>query len=258
MHLLENYQGKSATDAYGIAEPSNIATAPAIANAVYNAIGVRLRQLPMTPAAVLSRARPHAARELTMQHIRMDERAIGSRSGELGSDHGCRRHGRAGGGQARRRCRVVKAGGIDLLDLMKEGLLQPRRIVNLRGISGLDRIVEETDGGLRIGALVTLAQARRATRSFARAIAPWPMPPAIRRARRSAMSRRSAAICCSGRVAGISVRRATIASRKGGETCFAFAGENQYHAIFDHERLRHRASVDCGHGAGGVGRQVAL
>ena len=51
--LLENYQGRSATDAYGIAEPANIATAPAIANAVYNAIGVRLRALPMTPAAVL-------------------------------------------------------------------------------------------------------------------------------------------------------------------------------------------------------------
>ena len=52
--VLENYQGQSATDAYGIAEPANIATAPAIANAVYNAIGVRLRQLPMTPAAVLA------------------------------------------------------------------------------------------------------------------------------------------------------------------------------------------------------------
>ncbi len=52
--LLENYQGQSATDAYGIAEPSNIATAPAIANAIYNAIGVRLRALPMTPAAILA------------------------------------------------------------------------------------------------------------------------------------------------------------------------------------------------------------
>ncbi|HUN95778.1 MAG TPA: xanthine dehydrogenase family protein molybdopterin-binding subunit [Bradyrhizobium sp.] len=52
--VLENYQGQSATDAYGIAEPANIATAPAIANAVYNAIGVRLRSLPMTPAAVLA------------------------------------------------------------------------------------------------------------------------------------------------------------------------------------------------------------
>jgi len=51
--ILENYQGQSATDAYGIAEPANIATAPAIANAVYNAIGVRMRSLPMTPAVVL-------------------------------------------------------------------------------------------------------------------------------------------------------------------------------------------------------------
>jgi xanthine dehydrogenase YagR molybdenum-binding subunit len=52
--VLENYQGRSAIDAYGIAEPANIATAPSIGNAVYNAIGVRLRSLPMTPAAVLA------------------------------------------------------------------------------------------------------------------------------------------------------------------------------------------------------------
>jgi xanthine dehydrogenase YagR molybdenum-binding subunit len=52
--LLENYQGQSATDAYGIAEPANIGTAPAIANAVCDAIGVRLRSLPMTPAVVLA------------------------------------------------------------------------------------------------------------------------------------------------------------------------------------------------------------
>jgi xanthine dehydrogenase YagR molybdenum-binding subunit len=57
MILLEHYQGMSATDAYGIAEPSNIATAPAIANAVYNAIGMRVRQLPMTPATVLAALR---------------------------------------------------------------------------------------------------------------------------------------------------------------------------------------------------------
>jgi xanthine dehydrogenase YagR molybdenum-binding subunit len=53
VHLIENYQGRSSTDAYGIAEPANIATAPALANAVYNAIGIRMRELPMTPAAVL-------------------------------------------------------------------------------------------------------------------------------------------------------------------------------------------------------------
>jgi xanthine dehydrogenase YagR molybdenum-binding subunit len=52
--VLEDYRANSATDAYGIAEPSNIATAPAIANAVYNAIGVRIRTLPMTPAVILA------------------------------------------------------------------------------------------------------------------------------------------------------------------------------------------------------------
>jgi xanthine dehydrogenase YagR molybdenum-binding subunit len=52
--VLENYQGRSATDAYGIAEPASIATAPAIANAIYNAIGVRLRSLPLTPSAILA------------------------------------------------------------------------------------------------------------------------------------------------------------------------------------------------------------
>ncbi len=62
--LLENYQGLSATDAYGVAEPANIATAAAVANAVYNAIGMRMETLPMTPAKVLdvlaqsSRRRP--------------------------------------------------------------------------------------------------------------------------------------------------------------------------------------------------------
>ena len=52
--LLENYQAISATDACGVAEPATIATAAAIANAVYNAIGVRMYELPMTPAAVLA------------------------------------------------------------------------------------------------------------------------------------------------------------------------------------------------------------
>lgn len=51
--LLEDYNAKSSTDAYGIGEPANIATAAAIANAVYNAIGVRIRELPITPDKVL-------------------------------------------------------------------------------------------------------------------------------------------------------------------------------------------------------------
>jgi len=52
--LIEQYWGKSSTDAAGIGEPATVPTAGAIANAVYNAIGVRIRQIPMTPAVVLA------------------------------------------------------------------------------------------------------------------------------------------------------------------------------------------------------------
>ena len=53
--LVENYIGESATDASGIGESAGvIALAAAIGNAFYNATGVRMRKLPMTPANVLA------------------------------------------------------------------------------------------------------------------------------------------------------------------------------------------------------------
>ena len=53
IEIVEEYNAASSTDAYGIGEPANIATAVAIANAVYNAIGVRIYDLPITPAKIL-------------------------------------------------------------------------------------------------------------------------------------------------------------------------------------------------------------
>jgi len=52
--LLEELRGRSSTDVSGIGEPATVPTAAAIANAVYNAIGVRIRELPITPARVLA------------------------------------------------------------------------------------------------------------------------------------------------------------------------------------------------------------
>ncbi|MBX9666718.1 MAG: xanthine dehydrogenase family protein molybdopterin-binding subunit [Candidatus Obscuribacterales bacterium] len=52
--LMEEYLGRSATDATGIGEPAIVPTAAAIANAVANAIGVRILSLPMTPDKVLA------------------------------------------------------------------------------------------------------------------------------------------------------------------------------------------------------------
>jgi xanthine dehydrogenase YagR molybdenum-binding subunit len=55
--LIEEYLGRSSTDAGGIGEPATIPTAAAIANAFYNATGVRMREMPMTPARVLAALR---------------------------------------------------------------------------------------------------------------------------------------------------------------------------------------------------------
>ena len=54
IELIEEYGARSSTDATGIGEPANIATAAAVANAVYNAIGVRMTEIPITPARVLA------------------------------------------------------------------------------------------------------------------------------------------------------------------------------------------------------------
>jgi xanthine dehydrogenase YagR molybdenum-binding subunit len=54
IHLVENYIAQSSTDAAGIGESAGIITlAAAIGNAFYNATGVRMRTIPMTPARVL-------------------------------------------------------------------------------------------------------------------------------------------------------------------------------------------------------------
>jgi xanthine dehydrogenase YagR molybdenum-binding subunit len=55
--LLEQLGAQSSTDARGVAEPANVATAAAIANAFYNAAGKRIRTLPLTPANVLAALR---------------------------------------------------------------------------------------------------------------------------------------------------------------------------------------------------------
>ena len=53
---------------------------------------------------------------------------------------------------------VLKAGGIDLLDHLKERLVEPPRVVDLKSIPGLAKIAADPDGGLRIGPMATLSQ----------------------------------------------------------------------------------------------------
>ncbi len=127
---------------------------------------------------------------------------------------------------------IVKAGGIDLIDLLKENLLVPAKLVSLKDIPGLDGVVEEQGGGLRIGAMTTLATL--ADHSVLRRRCPV-LADALRGSA-SAQIRNVATLggnllqrprCWYFRAADYRCLR------KGGGHCFALSGENQYHAIFD-------------------------
>jgi xanthine dehydrogenase YagS FAD-binding subunit len=122
------------------------------------------------------------------------------------------------------------AGGQDLLTTMKEYITRPTRVVNLKGIRGLDRIVEDGKGGLRIGALVTLAQIEE--------------HPAVRRnfpgLAEAAHSVGTPQIRNLGTVGGNLCQRPrcwyfrledVVCLKKGGSECYAASGENKYHAI---------------------------
>jgi xanthine dehydrogenase YagS FAD-binding subunit len=121
------------------------------------------------------------------------------------------------------------AGGMDLIALMKDHIVEPERVVNVKG---LDRTIRKTpDGGLMIGAAVTLAElashADAATRYPALVQAAAEVgTPQIRNA---------------GTVGGNLNQRPRCwyfrneefhCLKKGGARCFAVEGENQYHAIF--------------------------
>ena len=131
---------------------------------------------------------------------------------------------------------AFKAGGVDLLDLMKDGITTPSRLVNIRQISGLDEITEneltENDLGLRIGPLATLTQ-----------IEGHPVVQKKYAALAQAASRiATPQIRNMATIGGNLVQRPRCwyfrsedfhCRKKGGTHCFAQDGENDYHAIFD-------------------------
>jgi len=127
---------------------------------------------------------------------------------------------------------IVKAGGIDLLDLLKEGLLEPSKLVNLRDVTGLDAVAEQGDGGLRIGPMVTLASlaahplVRERYPALADALA-GSASPQIRNVATLGGNLLQRPRCWYFR------SHAFHCLRKGGGHCFAIHGENQNHAIFN-------------------------
>jgi len=124
----------------------------------------------------------------------------------------------------------LMAGGTDLLTEIKEGVVEPELIVDLKAIDGLAFITQER-GGLRVGATTSLA-----------ALA---SDPTIRRnypvLHQAASSVATPQLRHMGTVGGNLCQRPRcwyyrdanfLCRKKGGKQCFAATGRNKYHAIF--------------------------
>jgi xanthine dehydrogenase YagS FAD-binding subunit len=124
----------------------------------------------------------------------------------------------------------LKAGGVDLVDRMKEGLDSPDRVVSIAGIPGLDQIAIGSPS--RIGALATLAHiadhpdVRRIYPALADA-AGGAATPQIRNMATLGGNIAQRPRCWYYRSADFDCRK------KGGNECYAQEGENRFHAIFD-------------------------
>lgn len=129
---------------------------------------------------------------------------------------------------------LVKAGGIDLLDLMKEGIVEPKRLVNIRALEELDFIAGDAQAGVRIGPNLTLAAlaSNELLRTSYRALAQAAEAAATPQIRNAATL--GGNLCQRPRCWYFRSNDFNCA-RKGGDTCFAQDGENQYHAIFGNE-----------------------
>ncbi len=120
-------------------------------------------------------------------------------------------------------------GGTDLLVAMRERVLRPDLLVDLRRIPGLDTLEPTPSGGLRIGAAVRVARLAEdpdvvsrypALAEACRAVG----TPALRN-----MGTLGGNLCQRPRCWYF--RRAILCLKNGGDSCPAASGENQYHAI---------------------------
>jgi xanthine dehydrogenase YagS FAD-binding subunit len=124
----------------------------------------------------------------------------------------------------------IHAGGTDLFGCIRDEILPIEKVVSISGIKQLRGISTRPDGGLRIGAMTTIAEvAGNATiQEKYSALA------------RAATDVASPQLRNQGTIGGNICQRPRCwyfrgdfhCAKKGGEMCYSVDGENQYHAIF--------------------------
>ncbi len=122
------------------------------------------------------------------------------------------------------------AGGTDLLDEIKSGVVKPTVVIDLKSIPNLSYITKDKDG-VRIGALTTVAE-------LADSVVIKNDYPGLHEA---ALSLATPQLRNVGTVGGNLCQRPrcwyyrdpkVVCRKKGGSRCYAFRGKNKYHAIF--------------------------
>lgn len=129
---------------------------------------------------------------------------------------------------ARRGARV-HAGGTDLLGCLGDGVFTADTVVSLSGLAELHGIAETADGGLRLGALTTVAEVAESPLVGARY-------PGLAQA---AAEVASPQLRNQGTLGGNLCQKPRCwyyrgdfpCLRKGGDTCYAVGGDNRFHAI---------------------------
>jgi xanthine dehydrogenase YagS FAD-binding subunit len=134
-------------------------------------------------------------------------------------------------GEARQRGKKASlvSGGSDLLGMIKEDLVSPDLLVDLKGVAGLDEI-QEQGSGVRIGGLVTLDALSRHSLIRSR----YPV------LAEAAESVGTPQIRNTGTLAGNLCQRPWCwylregfpCLKNGGNMCYSVVGENQFNAIF--------------------------
>ncbi len=127
----------------------------------------------------------------------------------------------------------VHAGGTDLLGCLRDGVFSAGSVVSISGLTGLRGVKAVPGGGLRIGALATLAE-------IAAHAGIQKDYPALAQAAASAASPQ---LRNQGTLGGNLCQRPRCwyfrgdfhCARKGGDICYAAEGENEYHCIFGGE-----------------------
>jgi len=131
--------------------------------------------------------------------------------------------------QQQKKSAAVVGGGSEYLQLMKDRVVTPDYVINLKTISGLNYIREER-GGFRIGALATLAEleehdAVKEKLLILSEAAGEAASPQIRNAGTIAGNLCQRPFCWYFRSSNFNCLR------KGGEVCYTVTGDSRFHAI---------------------------